>query len=396
MTERLFLANSYQKEFCAEILKKIPLKNKIGLLLDRTCFYPTSGGQLCDRGTIEMAAVLDVYEENDDIIHVVDSALPDFNITGKIDWENRFGNMQQHTGQHILSQSFIKLLNADTLSSTLGRNTCTVDINKKELTDEEAEKVEDFANHIIYENREIKVYSPEEEELQKIPLRKKPPKGKKTRIVEVDNFDFSACGGTHCKNAGEVGIIKIFRWEKYKGNTRVEFNCGLRALKDYRQKSMIIGQLVELLSEQESEILNKSEKIIDDNKILRKKCSSYSEELLTFEAEKMYDQAAIFNDLRIVKKVFENRQVEDIKHIALKLKQYDNCISLLGIKNQKGQIIFTCSENLALNMGELLKEIFATFKGRGGGTSYFAQGGCDPINIEKAVELAYQMVNEDV
>jgi len=110
----------------------------------------------------------------------------------------------------------------------------------------------------------------------------------------------------------------------------------------------------------------------------------------------MYDQAAIFNDLRIVKKVFENRQVEDIKHIALKLKQYDNCISLLGIKNQKGQIIFTCSENLALNMGELLKEIFATFKGRGGGTSYFAQGGCDPINIEKAVELAYQMVNEDV
>jgi len=395
MTERLFLTNSYQKEFRAEILKKIPLKNKIGLLLDRTCFYPTSGGQLCDRGTIEMAAVLDVYEENDDIIHVVDSALPDFNITGKIDWENRFGNMQQHTGQHILSQSFIKLLNADTLSSTLGRNTCTVDINKKELTDEEAEKVEDFANHIIYENREIKVYFPEEEELQKIPLRKKPPKGKKTRIVEVDNFDFSACGGTHCKNAGEVGIIKIFRWEKYKGNTRVEFNCGLRALKDYRQKSIIIGQLVELLSEQESEILNKSEKIIDDNKMLRKKCSSYSEELLTFEAEKMYDQAAIFNELRIVKKVFENRQVEDIKHIALKLKQYDNCISLLGIKNQKGQIIFTCSENLALNMGELLKEIFATFEGRGGGTSYFAQGGCDPENIEDAVELAFKLVRKN-
>jgi len=395
MSERLYLDDSYLIEFEAVVTDKITLKGKTGLIVDKTCFYPVSGGQLCDKGWINEIEVTEVFERDDKIVHMTESDINDKKIKGVIDWNYRFENMQLHTGQHILSQSFIRLFDAFTISSTLGSTACTVDICKKELSEIEIDEVENLANKIIYENREVKLYYPDEELMAKIPLRKKPPEGKKIRIVEVDNFDYSACGGTHCRFTGEVGIIKIMRWEKYKGNVRVEFQCGVRALRDYQCKNRTVSRMVDLLSVQESELVSKAEKILDDTKKMRKKCTGYLDELQECEARDLVRDAEWINDMKVIKKIFVDRDVNEVKNLAIKLKNIDQCVSLFGIESGKGHIIFSASENSEINAGELLKEVCEEVEGRGGGGTFFAQGGCNVNDVTTAIELAENLIKKN-
>ena len=349
---------------------------------------------MCDKGTINDIPVIDVLEKEDEIVHVIDSDIAGEEVKGNIDWNHRFENMQQHTGQHTLSQSFIRLFDAYTISSTLGSTTCTVDIFKEKLNDNEIDDVENLANKIVFENRIVKTYYPDTEQLQQIPLRKKPPEGKKTRIVEVENFDYSACGGTHCKSTGEVGIIKVRRWERYKSNVRVEFQCGIRALRDYQQKNRTINMLIDRFSEQESELLNKADKILDDNKDLRKKCTHYLGELQEFEAAGLFDRAEVIRNLRVIRKTYEKTDVNDVRNIALKLKNRDHCVSLFGIEGEKGHLIFSASENSEVDAGKLLGKVLEKTGGKGGGGKFFAQGGCDTKEVKSAIEFAGKLLLE--
>ncbi|RKY83033.1 metal-dependent hydrolase [candidate division KSB1 bacterium] len=387
MTEKLYLRDSYETEFSADIVKKIDFKGRTGLILNRTYFYPESGGQLCDKGRINNSSVIEVFEDGNNIIHLIDSDIHTEKVNGRIDWNYRFNNMQQHTGQHILSQSFIRLFNASTISSTLGKNVCTIDILKENLSLDEVTEVENVANRIVYENRAVRIHFPEPGELDKFPLRKLPPEGKKPRIIEVESFDFSPCGGTHCKSTGEVGIIKIKKWERYKGNIRVEFLCGLKALRDFQQKNIIVNKLMEKLSGRENEIINRTEKIIEDNKVLRKRNNNLLNKILEQEVKELLSMGDIKRGRKIIRKVFIDRDINEIKNIAIKIKSYENCISILGIKGEKGHIIFSCSENLNLDMNELIRRVFAEIKGKGGGTKFFAQGGCSSNDVELALEL---------
>ena len=217
MTKRLYYQNSYLKEFRAKVLKKIKIDNQPAVVLGETAFYPTSGGQPYDKGLIQNIPVVEVLEDNNEIIHILKEELKEkinSEVVGKIDWKRRFDHMQQHLGQHILSGALMKLWGVETVSFHLGEEVCTLDIAKEELTEEEAKKAEECANEIIFDNRPVKCYFVEgEEELKGLNLRKVLEKTGKIRIIEVEDFDFSACGGTHCRATGEVGLIKITKWE---------------------------------------------------------------------------------------------------------------------------------------------------------------------------------------
>ena len=233
MTERLYYQDSYLKEFKARVLKKIKIDNRPAVILDRTAFYPTSGGQPYDTGVIQDVSVAEVVEEGDEIIHILKEEIKgkiNSEVVGKIDWKRRFDHMQQHLGQHILSGALMKLWGVETVSFHLGEEVCTLDIAKEKLTGEEAKKAEECAYEIIFENRMVKCYFVEgEEELKRLNLRKMPDKKEEIRIIEVEGFDLSACGGTHCRATGEVGLIKITKWEKRGEKIRLEFICGTRA-----------------------------------------------------------------------------------------------------------------------------------------------------------------------
>ena len=258
MNYKLYLENPYLRQVDARIIDKKFENGLYYLKLDRTIFYPhLSGGQPRDEGHINGIPVVDVYEEDNNIIHVVKENIHSKKVRLEIDWARRIDIMQQHTGQHLLSAGFYKLYNGDTVGFHLGREYVYVDINLPDLSWEEAEKIENYVNTIITSDFEIKAYFVDSKNLDKLDLRKETKLDSNIRIVEIDGIDFSPCAGTHLRNTGELGMIKIRKWKKYKGNIRVEFVCGKRALEDFSWKNKAINDIALLLSSKDSDVYEK-------------------------------------------------------------------------------------------------------------------------------------------
>lgn len=271
MKYKLYLENPYLREVQARIIDKKYENDKYYLKLDKTIFYPhLSGGQPRDTGTINGIKVEDVYEEDSQIIHVIEENVHSDKVTLSIDWSTRVDNMQQHTGQHLLSAAFYKLFNGDTVGFHIGSEYVYIDINIPDMTWEQAEKIEVYVNKIITSNFPIKAYYMGLNELESIPMRKKPTVISNIRIVEIDGIDFSPCAGTHLQNTGEIGMIKIRKWKKYKGNIRVEFVCGNRALTDYSWKNKDLNEIALLLSSKDKDVLEKVKLLYAQKKELEK------------------------------------------------------------------------------------------------------------------------------
>ena len=258
MKHKLYLENPYLRQADARIIDKKFENDLYYLKLDKTIFYPhLSGGQPRDEGQINGIPVVDVYEEDNNIIHVIKENIHSDKVRLEINWPRRIDLMQQHTGQHLLSAGFYKLFNGDTVGFHLGSDYVYVDINLAELSWEEAEKIENYVNKIITSDFEIKTSYVDLKDLDKLDLRKDTKLDSNIRIVEIDSIDFSPCAGTHLRNTGELGMIKIRKWKKYKGNIRVEFVCGKRALKDFSWKNQAINDIALLLSSKDSDVYEK-------------------------------------------------------------------------------------------------------------------------------------------
>ena len=390
-TKRLYFENPYQVEFDAKIIEKTTYEEKFALILDKTCFYPESGGQPSDKGTINGIKVIKVMEENSRILHVLEEDVFSEDIKGIIDWTVRFDYMQQHTGQHILSQSFDEIYNAETLSFHLGDEISSVEIDLRKITEEEVEKVERLANEIVFQDREIKTYFIQEEETQSIPLRKPPKKKGLIRIVEISDFDYSACGGTHLRRTGEVGIIKILKLERIRNNVRFEFLCGKRALQDYTRKNRDLRHLSNELSVSEGEILNSFEKLVLELKAQKKKNKNTQEKLIQYEAQEAIQGAKE----KIIKEIYSGRNPEEVRSLALNIIKKGEYVVLYGLKAEKRvHLVLASSETLDIDMRELVPIVISMIKGKGGGSPSLVQiAGEDPENLELALDRAYEYIN---
>ncbi len=382
MTEKLYWKEPYSREFSARILKKEKGEEGFRIILNKTLFYPTSGGQLCDKGWINNIEVLEVFEEGDSIIHVLKVEPEGEIISGKIDWERRFENMQQHTGQHILSQAFWKVFKAETLSSNLGEEASVIELSLDRMDWKEVHEVESYANKIVYENREVISHFVKGEEWRKFALRKPPPKDEEIRIVEIKDFDFSACGGTHLARTGEVGLIKITGWEKIRNNIRVEFLCGLRAFKDFQMKHRIFKELSQCLTvgveELKDSVLRIKEELIRE----RKKVSKIEEVLLEFEIKELLNsQHGI-----IVEKTFQGMEIKNLRKLSSRIVERRDCFVILGNMAEKANILVARSENLKLDLREIWKSIEKKGNVKGGGNESFIQLAVDTELLEFSME----------
>jgi len=399
--ERLYYEDSYLKEFRAKVLKKIKIDNQPAVVLDETAFYPTSGGQPYDKGVIQDVPVVEVVEEGDEIIHILKKELKEkinSEVVGKIDWKRRFDHMQQHLGQHILSGALIKLWNAETVSFHLGEEVCTLDIAKEKLIEEEAKKAEECANEIIFGNRPVKRYFVKgEEELKRLNLRKIPEKTGKIRIIEVKNFDFSACGGTHCRATGEVGMIKITKWEKRGEKIRLEFVCGRRAWKDYFWKNEVIKNISNKLTIKDSELGEAIDRMLEERKESWKELKEFKEKLQEYEAKRLIDESSLRgNRIRIINKVFEEKNFQEVRGLVQKIINLDDSVVVLfGVKSDGTKILFACSRALKYDMNGLTREAAKFIEGQGGGAPNFAQaGGRKSEGIEDALNFALEHFQE--
>ena len=407
MTKRLYYQDSYLKEFKAKVLKKIKIDNQPAVVLDETAFYPTSGGQTYDIGIIQDVPVVEVVEDNDEIIHILKEELKEeinSEVVGKINWERRFDHMQQHLGQHILSGALMEIYAAETVSFHLGEKVCTLDIAKEKITEEEVKKTEECANEIIFNNRPVKCYFVEgEEELKRLNLRKMPDRKGKIRIIEVEDFDLSACGGTHCRATGEVGLIKITKWEKRGEKIRLEFICGWRAWEDYFWKNELLKNISNKLTIKDSELGEAIDRMLEEQKEIRKELKEFKEKLQEYEAKRLIDESSIRdNGIKIINKVFEEKNFQEVRGLVQKIINLDdNVVALAGIKSkgegEGAKILFACSRVLKYDMNGLIREAGKFIEGRGGGAPNFAQAGGKKVEgIEDALNFALEHFQEFV
>jgi alanyl-tRNA synthetase len=392
-TVKLYRENAYTTDFGARVENQTKSEEGFEIVLDRTAFYPAGGGQPFDTGWLNGIPVTDVMETGGTIVHILQGQLESHTVTGKIDWKRRFDHMQQHAGQHILSSCFERIAGADTVGFHLGSQYVSIDLNRQDLTSDHMAQAEELANKIVFNNLAIKTYIVEPEELAGLPLRKVPTVDKNIRIVEIDGFDYSPCGGTHPSYTGGIGLIKIRRWEKSGDNTRIEFVCGGRALRDYSLKNASINSISSLLSVRDFEAADMVEKILSDNKSLLKTIGELKEGLCKYEAQDLVQKTPTADGIRVIKHLFDNRPFEEIRSLASAIISENNCIALLCTVGQKNRVLAGRSENIDIDMRKPFDAAMSQLGGRGGGSSRVVQGGFD--SAHKA-QLALDMLHETI
>jgi alanyl-tRNA synthetase len=391
-TKRLYLENTYQTEFEARVVIKKTHKQGSAIILNQTCFYPESGGQPSDKGQIDGIDVIHVLEEDGRIIHILEKDVEAESVKGKVHWEIRFDHMQQHSGQHILSQSFFELLEAETLSFHLGETVSTLEMGLQGVSEEDVERVERRANEIIFQDKEVKYHYLPEEDVGSLPLRKPPKKKGIIRVVEVSEYDYSACGGTHVHRTGEVGLIKILRWEKIRGNIRFEFVCGKRALQDYTLKNRVMRELSNTLTVHEKEVLSSIERMFSEMKSQKKILRKMREKAAQYEAQEIVQKA----EGKVIKEVFTDKTHEEVRFLALNIIRNQDFIVLFGLKGkERGHLVMACAEGLNIDMRELVPLVSPLINGKGGGNPSLVElVGENVENIASALDKAQQFIEK--
>jgi len=374
-TRRLFFEDAARLEFEAAVIERRVVAGRPALILDQTCFYPESGGQPFDRGTIEDVDVLEVIEDGDRIVHVLAAEVAGDRVRGRVDGTVRFDHMQQHSGQHILSQAFYELLRGETKSFHLGPEVSTLEIGIAGADDADLERVERRANAVVFEDREIKTYFVPEARIGEIPLRRPPKVSGLIRVVEADAFDYSACGGTHCRRTGEIGLIKIIKSERIRGNLRFEFVCGSRALRDYALKNSVVRRLVGRFNVGEADVAAAIEKLVEELKSLKKQARRTEDALGVFEVRELLMKA----EGKILHAVFAEKTPDGVRALALNVIRQGEFAVLFGTKTEaRSHVVLAVSNGLKLDLRPLVPELAALMNGRGGGGPTLVEIAGDP------------------
>ena len=390
MTARLYFDDAYLADFEARVIRRETRDGRPALVLERTAFYPESGGQPADRGTINGVRVVDVQEEGGDILHFVEKDVPGDDAQGTIDWPLRFDRMQQHSGQHILSQAFIEVLNGETRSFHMGDDVSTLEIGLSQVSEEALERVERRANAVVFEDREVKTYFVPADKISDVPLRRPPKKEGTIRVVEIAGFDYSACGGTHVRRSGEVGLIKVTRWEKIRGNVRFDFLGGGRALADYDLKNHSVRRISGLFSVGDKDAAASVEKTLTELKALKKSSRAMQETLAGYEAREM-----IKNEPGpVIRSVFTDKTPEEVKLLALNVIRRASRVVLFAAKAQpQSHIILARSDDIKVDLRQLAPVVSSIVSGKGGGGASLVEIVTqDPTRLDEALLKAEEFI----
>jgi alanyl-tRNA synthetase len=384
----LYLEDPLKLEFetVVRAVRQLP-GGRTGAVLEQTYFYPTGGGQEYDTGTLGEARVLEVFKEGDPpvLVHVLDRAIPLGPAVARIDPERRLRHMQHHTAQHLLSQCFVKLFERDTLSAHInGYAPSSLDLPWADLPESDLERAEALANRVIYEDRRVKSYFVTPEELAALPLRRPPSVVEDIRIVEIDGFDYSACGGTHCLATGMIGVVKILKAERQNDRLRVSFVAGQQALEYFRDYHAIVtglaGQLSVGTPELAAMVLRQAEQL----KATQKELQALRLAGAAAEARQLAEGAQPIGARRAVLVAFDGRPILELRALAEEFKGIAGLVAALSTYNDgKLSLVVACHPDAGLAARDLLQQLLKPLGGRGGGDAQIAQGGCQ-ASVEQA------------
>ena len=406
MTERLYYSDSYLTEFDATVVRVTSDNGRHAVILDRTAFYPTSGGQPFDTGRLGTARVVDVVDTDaGEILHVFEGELELSQtsvggrevslVHGTIDWSRRFEHMQQHTGQHVLSAAFERLASARTESFHLGSSSSTIDLNRT-LTPADIERAEDEANRIIWEDLPVDVRFASAEEAAALPLRKESLRTGTLRLIEVPNFDLSACGGTHVARTGAIGAVAVASSERFRGGTRVEFLCGVRATRGYRSLRDTVAASVRLVSVLPTELPAGIERLQAEMKDARRSLKDLQNRLSTFEGLSLADRAEAIGSCRAVIVTVDGWDQNGLKSLAGAITTRAGHLAALFSATSPSAAVIARAPDVAVDCALILKKLIERFGGKGGGRPDLAQGGGLQSDPEEILRLTRELISTAV
>lgn len=383
-TTRLYYDDAFLREFDATVIACEAAGERWQVKLDRTAFYPTSGGQPFDMGKLNDVAVVDVSDEHgEEIVHMTEQPLTaGAAVRGAIDWQRRFDHMQQHTAQHMLSAAFIELFGFQTVSFHLGRDISTIDLAAPSVVPRHLEEAEGRVNQIVCEDREISVRYGTADELAREGIRKKVEREGTLRVIDIADFDRQPCGGTHLRRTGQAGMLLIRKCERQKQNWRVEFVAGFRALAAAREDLRILRSAAEQIGCGMAELPQMVGKMLEERRANVRDAKKLTERLAELEAAELLTkkvEASADGARKIVSAIFDDASASYLSMLASKLVANAGVRAALGSRSAKA-IVLAQSAGLDGDMGALLRELLAKFGGKGGGSKVFAQGSVDDAN----------------
>ncbi len=383
MTERLYYTRPSLREFDAIVVSVEQADSRPAAVLDQTAFYPTSGGQPFDTGTLNGVRVVDVVDRDDhSVAHLLERPLePGSRVHGVIDWTRRFDHMQQHTGQHVLSAAFDHLHRARTVGFHLGADVSSVDVSR-DLKADAIEAAENEANRIVWEDRPVAVRFATAEEAAALPLRKEPEREGTLRLIDVADYDLSACGGTHVARTGEIGSIQVLSWERFRGGLRLEFVCGGRALRSFRRFRDVVAGCIRGVSVLPEELPAAIERMQAENKDLRKTIRTGQEQLAKYEALTLAGHALQVGERFLVVESVPQSDANVLKSMATSIAGRPGYDAALFSADAPFLAVVARSPGGALEAGVVLRRLVERFGGKGGGRADLAQGG--GLNADKA------------
>lgn len=383
MTTKLYWHDSRLTQFSAQVMDCFVQDGHRVAVLDQSAFYPGGGGQPHDTGSINEARVLTVSMADDGrMLHHLEGAMPlqvGEVVVGAVDWSRRLELLQQHTGQHILSQAFWQLFGAETRGFRIFDQVAEIDLTLEAPPEEltvAMVRAEELANAVVFDDRPVRLHTVTPAEAAQLPLRKESFNTDCIRVVEIADFDWSACGGTHAQRTGEVGLIAIRSWERAKRMTRVQFVCGGRALRDYRAANQTATSVARRLSVGRDEASEAVARLSEEHRQLGRRARALVELAIQAEAQELFDATPVMHNRRIILHVFDDRDFDDVKLLAHRLVTYDGVLVLLATRmREMARLVFARSADLPVEVHTLLHAACEKLGGRGGGKADFAQGG---------------------
>jgi alanyl-tRNA synthetase len=375
VTNRLYYAEPSCRRFDATITRAFDHEGRPAVTLDRTAFYPSSGGQPFDTGRLGATEVIDTIDEGDDIIHVLASPLAQGAlVTGEIDWTRRFDHMQQHTGQHILSGAFETLFENLTVGFHMGAEVSTIDL-ARDASSAEIERGVDESNRIVWEDRPVAIRFVSKAEAASLSLRKEPQREGTLRLIDISGFDLCACGGTHVDRTGAIGLIAVLGVERMRGGSRLTFVCGARALRALRTYRDAVAGSVRVLSVLPNELPAAIERIQDESRELRKHAKGLQDRLAEREGARLAAAAPEIDGVRLVVEAIDGWDLAGLKSLAAAATASARACVVLLTAAQPVSVVVACSPTVSIDSNAALQQLMHRFGGRGGGKPGLAQGG---------------------
>jgi len=394
ITERIYYVDSYCRRFDATVQRALEHEGRPTVVLDRTAFYPTSGGQPFDMGQLGGVRVEEIVDADGDVLHVLSASLdPGSAVVGEIDWGRRFDHMQQHTGQHVLSSAFDRLFDNRTVGFHMGADVSTIDL-AREATPADIERAVDAANAIVWDDHPVSIRFASQEDAATLPLRKESAREGTLRLVEIAGFDLSACGGTHVARTGAIGIIAVLAAERLRGGTRLTFACGNRALRALRTYRDAVAGSVRALSVLPPELPSAIERLQAESKDQRRQLKGLQERLAAYEGQAIASRAVEVNGVGLVVEVVNGWDAAGLKPLAAAATAGRRLGAVLLSPGPPLSAVVACSPGVNIDANAVLQQLVSQFGGKGGGKRELAQGGGLSGSVEAVATAARTLLEQ--